>query len=247
MYCPELTNIYSRALPTSLNLLIAPKLISTSSMPYFFDGDNYPKMCVGSNFTGSSVIEVGYYERLCSMDYYSTFFHGDRLWDYLQIYGFKGTKSEEFAESLNLQFFSVPSIIIEPDRMANGSSGDITVEALGFDISYQWYANDYQINKNGVLLEGENSQTLNTDLYNYNFYYCVASMRDGDEIIYDTSGYNAFDLNSDEIVNVEDISIFILNIGDVSQPDNSVPDFNCDGIADISDLSLMLSGRIYAK
>ncbi len=247
MYCPELTSIDETALPTSLNLLVAPKLISTSSMPYCFDGDNCPKMCVGSAFTGSRVIKVGYYDNLCSRTYYSDFFHGDRLWDKIQIYGFKGTKAEDYAEGLDLKFYPVPSIISQPEKMAHGKDGAIEVETLGFEVSYQWYGNDYQINKNGVMLEGDNSNVLNTDMYDYDYYYCIASMSDGDETVSDASGYNAFDLNGDDFVDVEDISIFLVNIGDTVQPDNSVPDFNCDGIADISDLSLILSSRIYAK
>ena len=244
MYCPELTNIGETALPTSLNLLFAPKLISTSSIPFFIDGEESPKMCVGSVFTGSTTITVGYYDSLAS---YNNFFHGDRLWDNLQFYGFEDTKAEEFADSMSWQFFAVPSIISEPQKMAYANKGEICVEAFGFDVSYQWYGNDFQINKNGVLLEGETANTLNTDLYNYSYYYCVASMPDGDRVLSDTSGYNAFDLNSDDLVDVSDVSLFLLDFGELSQADNSVPDFNCDGIADISDLSLILSNKIYTK
>lgn len=245
MYCPALESIGEKALPTSLNLLVAPKLIYASSVPYYFEGDDYPKMCVGSSFKINNVIDIGYFDSLGG--YYSTFFHGDRLWDYLRICGFKGTQAEQFAQNLNWKFIPVPAIISEPDKMAHNNKGEISVKAFGFDVKYQWYANDYQINKNGVLLEGETADTLNADLYNYNYYYCVVSMPDSDEIISDTSGYNAFDLNGDDFVDVSDISIFLLNIGDISSNDNSVPDFNCDGIADISDLSLILSRTIYAK
>lgn len=96
------------------------------------------------------------------------------------VYGYKNTYAEEFANKNNKEFFAVPSIIYEPNNNVNAELGFVFVYAQGFNCTYQWYKNDSISNENGVPIEGATNcyyQPSRDD--KAEAYYCVITSNDG--------------------------------------------------------------------
>ena len=97
-----------------------------------------------------------------------------------KVYGHKGTYAEEFANENNKEFFTVPSIIYEPNDNVDAELGFVFVYAQGFNCTYQWYKNDSISNENGVPIEGaihcyyKPSRDDKAEAY-----YCVITSNDG--------------------------------------------------------------------
>lgn len=247
MNCPKLEQEETLALPMSLNTLIAPKLKRAASMPFMKYGSERPKMFVSNAFENSGITS-SYYDSLCmNNSFYSDFFHGDRCWDELIIYGYKDSFAEFYADNVGLEFRSIPALVSEPENMAYANTGEIKAEVFGFNLRYQWYATDYQMNKNGVILPGETSDTLNTDLYYYNYYYCVIKAGEGEGEVVLSTGWNVFDIVEDNVIDIMDINALLLHMGESVDESNKHYDFNSDSVVDMADLSLILCTDIYGK
>ena len=82
----------------------------------------------------------------------------------LTIYGTKGTYAEEYANENGYTFIPIPYIQNElPDTAV--ISDILTVNAIGIEISYQWYGANSPKYSSGVAIEGATESTFDVDKY----------------------------------------------------------------------------------
>ncbi|MBQ3006953.1 MAG: leucine-rich repeat protein [Clostridia bacterium] len=97
----------------------------------------------------------------------------------LTVYGTKGNKAEEFANTNHYTFYPIPYVYGEIPEYITQTSGSVTVRAAGFDLKYQWYSNTIDSNTNGTPIENATSETYtftqNDKAY---YYYCVITQND---------------------------------------------------------------------
>lgn len=120
---------------------------------------------------------------------------------HLKIYGTKGTYAEEWANSehkyCTSEFISLPLIIDDLPLEISENEGKLTIDAIGFNLSYQWYGSLDGTTENNVILEGEDNEDLvleNTE--RFRGYYCVVSGEDGEYITSVTSNVAVIKYNS---------------------------------------------------
>lgn len=97
----------------------------------------------------------------------------------LTVYGTPGSAAESFATDNNYIFKPIPSLYEELPRTINSESGTVTVNAVGFDLTYQWYSNSVNSNEGGTPIDGAVSKTytFTEDDTSY-YYYCVVTQDD---------------------------------------------------------------------
>lgn len=97
----------------------------------------------------------------------------------LTVYGTPGSTAETFANENNYIFNPIPRLYEEIPRTINSESGTVTVSAVGFNLTYQWYSNTVNSNEGGTPIEGATSQTYTfTESDEAFFYYCVVTQDD---------------------------------------------------------------------
>ncbi len=97
----------------------------------------------------------------------------------LTVYGTPGTYIERYCKYKNYDFVGIPLITNEVPEYITENSEMVTVEAVGFDLEYQWYFNTVNSTEGGTPIEGatEKSYTF-TDADNAPFYYCEITHND---------------------------------------------------------------------
>ena len=131
----------------------------------------------------------------------------DFIFDYdlepvhLTIYGTKGSYAEQWATSehkyCTSEFIAVPLIENDLPLEVSENEGKLTIDAIGFNLSYQWYGSIDGTTENSVILEGEDKKELvleNTE--RFKGYYCVVSGEDGEFITSVTSNVAIINYNS---------------------------------------------------
>lgn len=131
----------------------------------------------------------------------------DFIFDYdldpvhLTIYGTKGSYAEQWATSehkyCTSEFISLPLITDDLPLEISENEGELTIDAIGFNLSYQWYGSVDGTTENSVILEGEGKEELileNTE--KFKGYYCVVSGEDGEFITSVTSNVALVKYNS---------------------------------------------------
>ena len=131
----------------------------------------------------------------------------DFIFDYdlepvhLTIYGTKGSYAEEWATSKHdyctSEFIAVPLIENNLPLEVSEDEGKLSIDAIGFNLSYQWYGSIDGTAENYVILEGESEKELvleNTE--KFKGYYCVVSGEDGELITSVTSNVAIINYNS---------------------------------------------------
>lgn len=131
----------------------------------------------------------------------------DFIFDYdlepvhLTIYGTKGSYAEQWATSehkyCTSEFIAVPLIENDLPLEVSENEGKLTIDAIGFNLSYQWYGSIDGTTENSVILEGEDKEELvleNTE--KFKGYYCVVSGEDGEFITSVTSNVAIINYNS---------------------------------------------------
>ena len=120
---------------------------------------------------------------------------------HLKIYGTKGTYAEEWANSehkyCTSEFISLPLITVDLPLEISENEGKLTIDAIGFNLSYQWYGSIDGTTENSVILEGEDQEELileNTE--KFKGYYCVVSGEDGEFTTSVTSNVAVIKYNS---------------------------------------------------
>lgn len=97
----------------------------------------------------------------------------------LTVYGTTGSLAESFAVNNGYNFLPIPFLYEELPKYINELSGTVTVNAVGFDLTYQWYSNSVNSNENGTPIDGATSK-----IYTFNekdtayYYYCVVTQSD---------------------------------------------------------------------
>ena len=235
---------------SSIMSLYAPKLRYSGDLLGYkmeksdFDEDTvYYKMFLSSVFEGTDVYGEG--------QAWNQF--ENRQYDYkypLDIYGTPGTYAESYARVYHLRFFALPILESEPEEMGANADGTITAEVLGFNKQVQWYGTNRKDNHGGMPLSGEKSETLDTSKYNYRYYYCKVKTSDGDykkDIITGVSDLSYYNYQQDKSINILDISLLLMHLGESVIAANEKYDINEDGVIDIADASILLNSDLYGK
>lgn len=97
----------------------------------------------------------------------------------LTVAGTPGTYIERYCSYKNYNFVGLPMIYNEIPKYITENSEMVTVEAIGFDLEYQWYYNTVNSTEGGTPIEGatENSYTF-TDADDAPYYYCEITHHD---------------------------------------------------------------------
>lgn len=96
----------------------------------------------------------------------------------LTIYGTSGTYAEEFTDSNGHKFIPLPCITnVLPNTVSEQET--LSVEAIGFNLKYQWYGSSSPKYQSGVAIEGATKNSFDVDKYKqYRYYYCVVTSSD---------------------------------------------------------------------
>lgn len=97
----------------------------------------------------------------------------------LTVYGSLGSNAEAFANDNGYIFCRTPYVYSEMPKYITETCGSVTVKAVGFDLTYQWYSNKTNSNEGGTPIEGATSETytFTKDDTAY-YYYCVVTQND---------------------------------------------------------------------
>ena len=102
----------------------------------------------------------------------------------------KGSFAENWAKSSHSNYktelIEVPSITKNLDYVIGEGTEKLEVEAIGFELTYQWYGSNDGTIENSVALSGETGKTLNIDK-DYLGYYCAVTSTDYDIVTHKTT------------------------------------------------------------
>lgn len=169
---------------------------STSSNPraksraYFFDN---VKM-IGENVFGvypTSRIEFSHLESAkslpqtegCIISMPSTFKEctEDTKGRNYKVYGTKGTEAEKWANENGHEFIEISqdtAVLTPLPEKYTDADGVLTADVIGFNRTYQWYANDTNDNTTGTPIPNATGKEFNPADYPAKYYYCVVTSTD---------------------------------------------------------------------
>lgn len=169
---------------------------STSSNPraksraYFFDN---VKM-IGENVFGvypTSRIEFSHLESAkslpqtegCIISMPSTFREctEDTKGRNYKVYGTKGTYAEQWANENGHTFIEVSqdtAVLTQLPEKYTDADSVLTADVIGFNRTYQWYANDTNDNTTGTPIPNATGKEFNPADYPAKYYYCVVTSTD---------------------------------------------------------------------
>ena len=102
--------------------------------------------------------------------------------DNLTIYGIKGSYAENFANNNNYTFIPIPYIDNDAIPEEVSISETVEINAIGFDLTYQWYQSFDSTTENGVAIEGATEKMLDVSNVVYApYYYCVVTCSENDK------------------------------------------------------------------
>lgn len=153
---PSVTSIGENAFfESKVNYLYAPKLKETKSLPI---ADSSTAV-LSSAFTECELNSKGYE---------------------LTIYGTPNTFTETYANKNELKFVALPLLVTEPTAEYTDIKSELSVEVLGFNMTYQWFGSNVPDNESGVVIEGATSPSYKpSDNKAYPYYYCIINTSDG--------------------------------------------------------------------
>lgn len=105
----------------------------------------------------------------------------------LTVYGTPGTYVERYSNHKGYTFIGIPLIINDIPDYITENSEMITVDAVGFDLEYQWYWNSKNSTEGGTPIKGATDKSYTfTQADTAPFYYCQITHHDIDRhvIIY---------------------------------------------------------------
>ena len=92
----------------------------------------------------------------------------------LTVYGIRGSFAESFANENNYTFIPIPYVDSNLLNEKITSSETVTVDAIGFNLTYQWYLSYNNSTDNSVAIDGATEKTLDISNVDYApYYYCV--------------------------------------------------------------------------
>lgn len=98
-----------------------------------------------------------------------------------KIYGTKGTYAEQWANENGHEFIEISqeTAILQDVPMEYTEDMDVlSPDVIGFNRTYQWYANDTADNMTGTPIEGATNKDINPADYPAKYYYCVVTSAD---------------------------------------------------------------------
>ncbi len=97
----------------------------------------------------------------------------------LTVYGTPGTFVERYAKHKEYTFIPIPLIFNEIPEYVTENSETVFINAVGFNLTYQWYWNTVNSTENGTpIKEAITSSYTFTEKDTAPFYYCVITQRD---------------------------------------------------------------------
>ena len=95
------------------------------------------------------------------------------------ILGTAGTAAQKLAENYGYSFTAIPYLYNPLPQKYDASSGPITVDCLGYNLSYQWYKTNEDNNSGGTPIENADKKSyLPSFKDNARYYYCVVTSND---------------------------------------------------------------------
>lgn len=100
----------------------------------------------------------------------------------LTIFGIKGSYAESFANDNNYTFIPIPYIDNDDIPEEVSISETVEINAIGFDLTYQWYQSVDGSIENGVEIDGATEKMLDVSNVVYApYYYCVVTCSENDK------------------------------------------------------------------
>lgn len=98
-----------------------------------------------------------------------------------KVYGTKGTYAEQWANENEHTFIEISQDIAVltplPEKYTD-ADGVLTADVIGFNRTYQWYANDTNDNTTGTPIPNATGKEFNPADYPAKYYYCVVTSTD---------------------------------------------------------------------
>lgn len=98
-----------------------------------------------------------------------------------KVYGTKGTETEKWANENEHTFIEISqdtAVLTPLPEKYTDADGVLTADVIGFNRTYQWYANDTNDNTTGTPIEGATAREFNPADYPAKYYYCVVTSTD---------------------------------------------------------------------
>ena len=98
-----------------------------------------------------------------------------------KVYGTKGTYAEQWANENEHTFIEVSqdtAVLTPLPKKYTDADGVLTADVIGFNRTYQWYANDTNDNTTGTPIPNATGKEFNPADYPAKYYYCVVTSTD---------------------------------------------------------------------
>lgn len=98
-----------------------------------------------------------------------------------KVYGTKGTYAEQWANENGHKFIEVSqdtAVLTQLPEKYTDVDGILTADVIGFNRTYQWYANDTNDNTTGTPIPNATGKEFNPADYPAKYYYCVVTSTD---------------------------------------------------------------------
>lgn len=108
-----------------------------------------------------------------------------------KVYGTKGTYAEQWANENGHKFIEVSqdtAVLTQLPEKYTDADGVLTADVIGFNRTYQWYANDTNDNTTGTPIPNVTGKEFNPADYPAKYYYCVVTSTD--------VGYNPIEIRT---------------------------------------------------
>ena len=95
------------------------------------------------------------------------------------ILGTAGTKAYSLAQDYNYKFHNIPYLYNELPAQYYPESGKLTVDCIGYLLTYQWYKTNENKNTGGELIQGACEKSYKPSFSdNAKYYYCIVTSND---------------------------------------------------------------------
>lgn len=98
-----------------------------------------------------------------------------------KVYGTKGTYAEQWANENEHTFIEISqdtAVLTPLPEKYTDADGVLTADVIGFNRTYQWYANDTNDNTTGTPIPNATGKEFNPADYPAKYYYCVVTSTD---------------------------------------------------------------------
>lgn len=101
----------------------------------------------------------------------------------LTVYGTPNTFVERYAKYKGYNFVAIPLIYNELPEYVTENSETVYINAVGFDLTYQWYQNTVKSTQGGTPIEGATTSSYTfTQADKAPYYYCIMTQTDMENV-----------------------------------------------------------------